>query len=202
MKNATLAQGNQMLNLILQKQTSSEQLQELLKSGLFSDLLEANFENYIDRDAFRRLVGLKPINTFTINVNYDLPLEEMVKAGKYDWVNREITTDKFPSKRKGTAVIDVDLIFFNRDMEWDEVLLALDKMGYRPAELPELLAFGAKYPDIQKNFPIVAFGSVGHNSEGHNIVVGLFSDYGGRGLRLYWLDSRWRANYRFAVLRE
>lgn len=31
-------------------------------------------------------------------------------------------------------------------------------MGYRLAELHELLAFGKRYPGVQRKFPIIAFG--------------------------------------------
>ena len=58
MKNANLAQGNQVLNLILQKQTSVKQLQALIESGLLSDLLDANVEE-VDRDKFREVIGFK-----------------------------------------------------------------------------------------------------------------------------------------------
>ena len=149
MKDATLAQGNQMLNLILQKQTPSEQLQRLMGSGLFSDLLEANLENGIDRNAFRVLIGLKPINAFHLTVNYDLNVEAAVKAGNYDWTNKDISSKNFPSKRKGTADVELILVHFNRYVESDEAIRELDKQGLRPAELPELLAFGAKYLDVQ-----------------------------------------------------
>ncbi len=58
MKDATLAQGNQVLNLILQKQTPAEQLQTLIQSGLLSDLLDANVEE-VNRDKFREVIGLR-----------------------------------------------------------------------------------------------------------------------------------------------
>ncbi|MDO8664011.1 MAG: hypothetical protein Q7K44_00445, partial [Candidatus Liptonbacteria bacterium] len=59
-KDATLGQGIKMLTLIEQKETPCEQLQKLLASGLLSDLLDADVDG-IDRDTFRRVIGLKPI---------------------------------------------------------------------------------------------------------------------------------------------
>ena len=58
MKDATLAQGNQVLNLILQKGVPASQLQALIESGLLSDLLDANVEN-VDRKKFREVIGLE-----------------------------------------------------------------------------------------------------------------------------------------------
>lgn len=63
MKVATLAQGNQVLSLILQKKMPAEQLQELIESGFLSDLLDANIEE-VNRQEFRATVGLKPIVDF------------------------------------------------------------------------------------------------------------------------------------------
>ncbi|MBI2024966.1 MAG: hypothetical protein HYT03_02695 [Candidatus Harrisonbacteria bacterium] len=60
MKDATLAQGNQVLNLILQKQTPAKQLQDLLESGLLSDLLCANLQG-VNREEFRRVCGHKAV---------------------------------------------------------------------------------------------------------------------------------------------
>ena len=55
---ATLAQGNQVINLILQKRVSDSQLQELFESGLLADLLGAYLEG-VDRNAVRIALGYK-----------------------------------------------------------------------------------------------------------------------------------------------
>ena len=58
MNDATLAQGNQVLNLILQQNVPVERLQNLLASGLLSDLLKAESPEEIDRWEFQQLIGL------------------------------------------------------------------------------------------------------------------------------------------------
>lgn len=58
---ATLGQGNQVLNLILQQHTPQEQLGDILESGLLSDLLQGNIEG-VNRNEFRKLLGLKPLS--------------------------------------------------------------------------------------------------------------------------------------------
>jgi len=66
MDEVTLAQGNQVLNLILQKKVPSRQLQDLLESGLLSDLLDAHIDEVdeLDRDDFRRMLDLKPLSVW------------------------------------------------------------------------------------------------------------------------------------------
>jgi hypothetical protein len=60
MKDATLAQGNGVLTLILQKQTCAEQLQDLLTSGVLADVLDANVA-VVNRIELRKVLGLKQV---------------------------------------------------------------------------------------------------------------------------------------------
>lgn len=91
---------------------------------------------------------------------------------------------------------------FNRNIESDTALAELDKMGLRPATLPELLAFGAKYPDKQREFPIVALGSVWRDLCGDRVVAYLGCDSSKRDLYLDRLVYRWSAPFRFAAVRK
>ncbi|HBR71598.1 MAG TPA: hypothetical protein DEA27_02180, partial [Candidatus Moranbacteria bacterium] len=58
MKDATLKQAGKVL--MLMENTPCEQLQELLGSGLLSDLLSSDTKR-INRDEFRKVCGLKPL---------------------------------------------------------------------------------------------------------------------------------------------
>ena len=58
MKDATLKQAGKVITLM--ENTPCEQLQELLGSGLLSDLLTADVKR-ISRDEFRKVCGLKPL---------------------------------------------------------------------------------------------------------------------------------------------
>jgi len=101
------------------------------------------------------------ITTFRVAVNYDQTVKEMVQAGKYDWSGSkfQVTGDTFPVNHRASGTVEIVLVHFHRHIGWQEALGELDKMGFRPAELPELLAFGATYPEKQREFPIIALGS-------------------------------------------
>jgi len=148
----------------------------------------------------------KASNTYSLSVDYGRSVEDAVKAGRYDWANSDITSRNFPTKRKGTAEIEVDLIHFNRYISTDEALRELDRMDYRPAELHELLAFGEKYPEVQYMFPIVALGSVWHNWRGWNndcFVPSLSWSNSGRVLGLDRIKHGWHwGASRFAAVRH
>jgi hypothetical protein len=61
MKTATLKQAGKVIQMIIDKETADEQLQWLFASGAFPDLLDAN-PNGFDREVFRKVLGLKPLN--------------------------------------------------------------------------------------------------------------------------------------------
>ncbi len=200
-KDATLGQGIKMLTLIEQKETPCEQLQKLLASGLLADLLDANVDE-INRNAFRQFIGLKPLDIYTLTINYSRSVEDGVKAGKYDWSNSDITSSHFSSDEVGTKEVSIELIHFGRNMETNEVLSELDKMELRPATLKELLAFGEKYPNLQRKFPIIALGSVWQYPDGNRRCAHLGGRDSERNLNLRWLVRRWNDHCRFAAVRK
>src|SRR5207245_755156 len=61
MKTATLKQAGKVIQMIIDKETPDEKLQWLFESGAFPDLLDAN-PNGFNREAFRKILGLKPLN--------------------------------------------------------------------------------------------------------------------------------------------
>jgi hypothetical protein len=62
MKTATLKQAGKVIQMIIDKETSDERLQWLFESGAFPDLLDGD-PNGFDREAFRKVLGLKPLNS-------------------------------------------------------------------------------------------------------------------------------------------
>jgi len=134
---------------------------------------------------------------YPIIVNYERSVEDGVEAGHYDWVNSNITSEYFPTERKGTTEIEVKLIHFNRIISTVEALCELDRMGYRPAEFHELLAFGEKYQEIQREFHILALGSVLRN----RCVLDLSGGNSRRYLNLL-VEYNYGENCRFAAVRK
>lgn len=151
---------------------------------------------------------LKQLNAFSVTVDYAIPLKDAVAAGRYHWnfgVYRNISSKNFPAIRSGTEKTVIILVHLNRngDIKLEDVIDELDKEGLRPAELRELLAFGAEHPKVQRKFPVVALGSVWQDPDGHRNVPSLDMDFmGARTLNLYWWSSGWGSNTRFAAVRK
>jgi len=139
---------------------------------------------------------------YLVSVDYGRSVEDGVEAGQYDWSNSDITSRNFPTKRKGTAEVAVELVHFNRCISTEGALKNLDSMDMRPAEIHELLAFGEKYPDVQRKFPIVAPGSVWQYRHGDRKVPCLSRDGSGRDLDLRWIGDAWDELCRFAAVRK
>ncbi len=139
---------------------------------------------------------------FPVAVNYDLSVEEAIQAGDYQAVHSDITSKNFPSTRRGQTELEIMLVRFDRRMASEDVVRELDEEGLRAAELPEFLAFGAKYPDVQRKFSVVGLGSVWRDRKGYPNVPCLYTASEGRYLDLHWWDDGWYSYSRFAAIRK
>lgn len=87
-------------------------------------------------------------------------------------------------------------------MSTDQALAELDKMNLKPAGIQECLAFGEKYPDVQRQFPIIFLGSVWQGPRGDRSCPYLGRDGSERDLYLSWFDDGWIDICRFAGVRK
>lgn len=146
-------------------------------------------------------VGAVQRNRFPVKASHK-SLQDAIAAGKYDYANDYITAEHF--KLEGEIVVDTELVLYHpdRDIESDDVVKELDQMGLRPATLQELCAFGEKYPDIQREFPVVALGSVCVGSGGDRRVPSLDFWFALRKLCLLYWDGEWSSFCRFLAARK
>ena len=143
--------------------------------------------------------------TYLLSVDYGRSVKNGMRAGRYDWANPDINSRNFPTnKRKGMVGVAVELIHLhlNRVISTEEALHELDRMGYHPVELHELLAFGEKYPEVQIEFPVVALGSVWRDRYGNRVAPCLLGLGSERGLDLLWTEYGWDKFFRFAAVRK
>lgn len=150
----------------------------------------------------KALPKLHPV--YPVTVNYDLSVEEAVALGKYDHVfPNEVSSKHFKTERNGIAELKITLVCIEENLMTKEIPEKLDQLGYRPAELHELLAFGAKYPDVQRRFPIVALGSIWQESPIiHRSIPWICRDGDGRALGLCSLQAYWCGRNHFAAVHK
>jgi len=141
-------------------------------------------------------------NIFSVFVEYGRSVSDLVAAGNYDWKNGEVNDKNFPRPENGSHTVEVQLIHFNRVIRTEEALKELDRQGLKPADLHTLLSLGAKYPDLQREFPIVALGSVWQDRNGNRDVPYLNGSGLERHLDLNWAGNGWSGLCRFAAVRK
>lgn len=138
----------------------------------------------------------------TVTVDYDRSVASGIEAGKYNWSNSNITDDHFPNAGSGKSDVEVIIVNYGKDMSTKNVFKDLDKRNLRPATLQELLAISEQYPDKQRDFPIIALGSVWQSPSGDRNVPCLDGIGSNLELVLRWIDGGWDGICRFAAVRK
>ena len=172
----------------------------LLKAGGSDEDLGRVLSDQGLADGIAQVIISKSRQTFRVAVDYTQTLKQMISAGKYDWVNGDITQDHFPIKGNGKKEEEVVLFHFDKVMTSEQAITEMDKTGFRPATIEELLALGAQQPELQKQFPIVALGSVWRRPSGSRDVPCLSWIGRQRRLDLDWFEGAWDGGCRFAAV--
>jgi hypothetical protein len=134
-----------------------------------------------------------------IAVDYGRSLQDMIAAGKYDWVNRDITPEKFPVEGTGSKKFRTKLFDFGRNISSEDALTAMKKEKFLPGSHVHGLAFGATFPEEKRKYRIVCLGSSAQ-VYGRRYVVCLRGS--GAGLDLYRWDGGWEGRWRFLGVQE
>lgn len=212
MKKATFRQAQQVLKFVGQQDLSGPQLQQLLVSGLFTDILEAAASEgfaKLHRDTVRVALSLPKltpdpdiIELGELTVSENATVEEMTRAGEYDGYKPdiELICKHFSITARGPRKLY--LAHFKKDMESEQVEAAVAAMGDKElAPVEYLLAVGAhlKHKELQREFPIICLGSSAV-LDGLRRVPCLFGWGVGRGLDLRCYDFGWRDGCRFLLV--
>jgi hypothetical protein len=180
------------VNAVLEMGGSDEDLHRLL-----------NDNSLVKQIAELIVSGKKAVaKTYNVMVDYSMSLADMIKAGKYDWSNDDITDKRFSFQGTGQHEVELVMVHLNRSATTREVRQYMDEQGLEPAKIEHLLAFGATYPEIQREFPIIALGSSFVPVHGDRIYPYLHCRGGGRMLSLRWNDDDrpWVESCRFLAV--
>ena len=149
-----------------------------------------------------------------VTMDYSKSQTDMIKAGNYDWTNN---FGDFPLHGHGQHKVELHLIRFSKNILNSEAVKCMKKHGFKPVKVEYLLAFGAAYPDKQREFVIVALGSDWFDCMGHRVCPFLHCDTKGkRKLDIsldiegdyddepWWEDSliEWDSSTRFLAMRK
>ena len=144
-------------------------------------------------------------NPELLSVDHSKTLEQMIADGHYDWVNSDINPERFPVKGEGVEELEWKEFHFDFDIESDDAKTRIETADtgnpWIPARIEHLLAYGTKFPDNQRQYPIVGLGSVG-GVDGGRCVPCLSGSVSGRDLGLSRWDGRWGRGCRFLAVRK
>lgn len=102
-------------------------------------------------------------NLFHLEIDYSKSLKKMMSEAKIFDRGKEFTERNFPfpPENLGKKIKVVTKLFWSEEyyLEIGKVEQEMAKEGFRPSTLPELLALSLKYPELQKEFCILAPGS-------------------------------------------
>ncbi|MBP9855953.1 MAG: hypothetical protein KBC48_01430 [Candidatus Pacebacteria bacterium] len=168
---ATLAQATQVLGLILEKKGNVKDLQDLLESGLLTDLLDSD-PKHISRDAFRQILFLTDqIPSYKIKVDYSVSFEELINRGKYEEVDERLAGNisqwNFWEGQDRKPDVEVYLLPLPHDMQPTAMTQYIRRMGMRELNNKEILTFGIEYPEPQMNFNITTDQILGFPPDDH-----------------------------------
>ena len=127
-------------------------------------------------------------------------LKDMITAGHYYWVNSEITEENFPTPENLVLGEEPKLYHFDCGISSEKAMKLMDKDGFRPATIWDLLDFGAKNPEEQRKYPIVALGPRTLVRSSRRVAC-LGSRRFERDLGLSWFDDDWSVYCRFLAVR-
>lgn len=142
-----------------------------------------------------KLVKSATVEKFKIGPDNGISVEELRKAGGYDYQNENITTANFPAK--ATPETEAILIDFHDEVESWDADLAAGILGYRLGTARETLRLGKAHPDLQRKVWIVGLGEEWQDPGGNRHVVVLRGSAGSRRANLYCRPGRWFRDFRF-----
>lgn len=136
-----------------------------------------------------------------LHISANLSLSERIAAGKYGWVNNDVTEKNFPETAEKNYEVEYRIFHFNKLISSESVITEIKKAGFRPGNILELLKLGEIKPDLQKKFSIVALGPMRDSTNNDNVSV-LYYHEGMRRLRLDSFNGPWYYSNRFLGVRQ
>lgn|GEM_PF-2865821 len=139
----------------------------------------------------------------TLSVDPQMPYADQIAAGNYTETDSEVLDHNFVS-RSYQHEVKAKMLQASCRVTTEDALTQMNKEHSRPADVFDLLAFGAKQVDIDADYGIVELGSSYHSTDGNQHYIVIDVNKGKRRLvgRETWSDKTWPAGTYFLVVQE
>jgi len=140
--------------------------------------------------------------SYIVSVNYDLMVEQLVEAGKYDRASDSITGQHFPLNKRGQERAEIFIMPIAQIMSTQVVIANMVAFELQRPNVKQGLSLGVHYPDLQLEGPIAILCEPWRRPHGFVFVPYLDRDGGDRNLNLAWFEGGWYGDWRFAAVRK
>jgi len=128
--------------------------------------------------------------------------EELVAAGNYGYAHSCVTSDNFPVRSTSPTVREIVLLAFDREVSSEDAIAEATRRDLARPEYEDALYFGAAYPDVQRERPVVFLHEPWLGFFGRRDVVCLWTNAGRRELGLVGFDDPRARDDRLAFVRR
>lgn len=135
---------------------------------------------------------------FEVRIAADIPVGSLVAEGKYDYVNPDLPL--LSPAPDVTEKLCVRFMQVTKKTSYDEALMAIKALGARPATFAELLVFGGRYPEAQKEGLIAALGTKWWGIRGGESLAYLGADARGRFVDVTLAKSGFDVGWRLLMV--
>ena len=135
-----------------------------------------------------------------ISIDRSKSMQELIDAGNYDYVD-PMLIKAFPNIEAGPSNLEVAFVRFNKDINGEEVIAELDKLGLRPVTASKLCAIGATFPELQQKQTLISLGSKTSVGDGLMVLYLLEFDAERVADLIPW-DGDWRSDSCFPAVRK
>jgi hypothetical protein len=141
--------------------------------------------------------------SYRITIGDGRSTEELVDAGDYAYAHSCVTSENFPARHfDARRTREIVLLEFDHDVTSEEAIAEAVQLSLERPMDEDALYFGIKYPDVQRERPVVFLHDPWFGFFGRRDVLCLWSNAGRRELGLEGFDDRWSRNYRFGFVRR
>ena len=142
------------------------------------------------------------VSSFLLTLDGSYSASKLIKKGKYDWFNDDITDERFPIQKREPIEHKIELVEFDHDPSSEEVLAEFKERGLERPIYEDAFYYGIKYPEEQRKHPVVFLHEPVLNPDGRRNVLVLGGDDGERRLRLICFGYEWSRRCAFAGVRK
>jgi hypothetical protein len=160
-------------------------------------------ETLLDANSFEssEITKKQPL---TLSVDHSKPLRARIAAGRYTDLSKGILSES-PSRKNGRREYEARIFHFDEIISSQgakkKIEQADKRLPWKVAPVDQLVALGNLLPHLQRQFPIVALGTVFKKGPVPQVACLHHGDGLKRYIVLRWIGDDWCGDFAFLAIR-